>query len=77
MSQAKSITNLSTRVNELLKKLCAGLVVSKMDKTLIDGDIIGLLQLAELIDQKLEKSVAVCLILHNCHGQIINVGKDN
>lgn len=77
MSQATGATNLSTRADELLKKLCAGLVVSKMDKALVDGDIVGLLQLAELIDQKLEKSVTVCLILHDCHGQFINVGKDN
>lgn len=47
-----------------------------MNKTLVDRDVVGYLQVAELFDQKLQQSVAISLIQHNCHCQLIDVRED-
>lgn len=47
-----------------------------MNKTLVDGDVVGNLKVAELLDQQLQQSVAICLIQHNSHCQVIDVRED-
>ena len=48
-----------------------------MHEALVDSHIIRLAQLPELVNQKLKQSVAVCLIEHHSHGELIDIGEDN
>ena len=47
-----------------------------MNKTLVDGDVVGNLKVAELLDQQLQQSVAIGLIQYNSHCQVIDVRED-